>query len=138
MSNYFKSDYDQWDISSSLESARESISEAIAMVHDFEDADDAISEKAAEQAQDFKNELVELIKEFGAFQQTLLELVDDESDIYAINEILSSIRTVVGTSDSRPWTSKYSLVCRVRDAVKEVKNTRNSEIETHALPTQEG
>jgi hypothetical protein len=137
MSNYFKSDYDQWDITSSLESARESISEAIAMVHDFEDADDAISEKAAEQAQDFKNELVELIKEFRAFQHTLLELVDDESDIYAINEVLSSIRTVVGSSDARPWTSKYSLVCRVRDAVKEVKNTRNSEIETHALPKED-
>lgn len=138
MSNYFKSDYDQWDISSSLESARDSISEAIAMVHDFEDADDAISEKAAEQAQDFKNELVELIKEFGAFQQTLLELVDDESDIYAINEVLSNIRTVVGTSGERPWVSKYTLVSRVRDAIRAVKNTRNEEIETHALPTQEG
>jgi hypothetical protein len=138
MSHYFSSDYDQWDIKSSLESARDSITEAISMVDDFEDADDTIAEKAAEQAQDFKNELVELIKEFGAFQQTLLELVDDESDIYVINEVLSNIRTVVGTSDARPWTSKYTLVCRVRDAIRTVKNTRNEEIETHALPTQEG
>lgn len=138
MTQYYVSEYDQWDMKSPLEEARESISSAISMLDDLEDADDVIAEKAAEQAQDFKNDMLEVVKEFAEFQQAMLEWVDDDSDLYTIRQTLSDIRVLIGSGDARPWTSKYSLAVRVRDAVKQLRTARNEEIETHALPTQEG
>lgn len=138
MSNYFYSENDQYDISSVLEEARDSVTSAIRMVEEFEDAEDQIDEKAAEKAQDFKNDLLELFKEFAAFQNDMIAWIDDDSDIYTVTQIMTDIRLLLGSSDARPWTSKYSLAVRVREAVKTLKTTRNEEIETHALPTQEG
>jgi hypothetical protein len=133
MSNYFYSENDQYDISSALEEARDSVTSAIRMVEEFEDAEDQIEEKAAEKAQDFKNDLLDLFKEFTAFQNAMIEWIDDDSDIYAVKQIMSDIRLLIGTSDGRPWTSKYSLAVRVREAIRTLKDARNDEMQTHAL-----
>lgn len=133
MSNYFYSEDDQYDIMSAIQEAGDSIATALRMVENFEDAEDQIEEKAAEKAQDFKTDLLDLFKEFTAFQNTMIEWIDDDSDVYVVKQIMSDMRLLIGTSDGRPYASKYTLAQRVREAIRTLKDARNDEMQTHAL-----
>lgn len=131
---YYAGDYSPSDIASDLESAKRSIDDAISSLYDFEDADDRIAEEAAEQAQNFKNEVIEAAQALSNLQQKLLEWVDDDSDLYQIRKAAEYIIELLDSSEKTPWVSKYTLQRRITTALYDLNEARKKEVWDHANP----
>ncbi len=131
---YYAGDYSPSDIASDLEDAKRSIDDAISSLYDFEDADDRIAEEAAEQAQNFKNEVLEAAQSLSNLQQKMLAWVDDDSDLYQIRKAAEYIIELLDSSEKAPWTSKYSLQRRITSALYDLNEARKKEIWDHENP----
>jgi len=131
---YFQGDYSPSEIASDLEDAKRNIEDAISSLYDFEDADDRIAEEAAEQAQNFKQEVLETAQSLSELTTKMLSWVDDDSDLYQIRKAAEYIVELLDSSDKAPWTSKYSLQRRITSALHDLNEARKKEIWDHENP----
>lgn len=131
---YFQGDYSPSEIASDLEDAKRSIEEAISSLYDFDDADDRIAEEAAEQAQNFKQEVLETAQALSELTTKMLSWVDDDSDLYQIRKAAEYITEILDSSEKTPWCSKYTLQRRITGALHEINEARKKEIWDHANP----
>lgn len=127
--SYYTSNYSSpSEIASELESARDAIDSALSNIQDFEEADDSIAEEAANQAQQFKDEVIETVKKVNEMSSALLDFAEDDSDLYRVRKLATYVLELFESTDKQPYMSKYAAASKIMEAVYQLNEERKKAV----------